>query len=112
MSDTIKDAKGRTIEVRELTGREMSRMARLAGNAWGANEWTSQTVARASVVSINDIPPPPRLMTIDDLDALWDAVDNTAMIAAAQWIMARQESAMADAKNSSAPQASESVTGS
>lgn len=112
MSETITDAKGRKIEVREVVGSAMSRLARLSGEAFGANLWTTATLARASVRSVDGIPVPPGLSSMADIDGLWDSVDAEAAAAAIEWMQARQEKAVEEAKNSSAPQDSETVSGS
>lgn len=112
MTDIVKDAKGREIEVREVVGSAMSRLARLSGEAFGANLWTTATIARASVVSIDGVPLPPRISSLSDIDGLWDSVDAEATAAAIEWMQARQEKAVEEAKNSSAPQDSGTASGS
>lgn len=112
MSTTVTDGKGRSIEVRELVGSALSRLTRLAGSAWGDNEWTSQTLARASILSIDGRPVHTALSTMNDVDGLWDQVDDEAMLAAATWIIERRSKMAEEAKNSLAPQASETVSGS
>lgn len=113
MSEIIKDINGREIEVQAIVGSAMSRLTRIAGNAWGQNEWSIQTLARASVVGVANIPRDPRpLQTMEDLDRLWDSVDDAAADAAVIWMIDQQKKLADDAKNSLALQASETVSGS
>lgn len=113
MSEIIKDINGREIEVAQVRGSALSRLTRVAGAAWGQNEWSIQTLARASVVGIASIPRDPRpFQTTEDLDRLWDTVDDAAADAAVVWMIEQQKKLADDAKNSSALQVSETVSGS
>lgn len=110
--ETIKDAKGRDIVVREVVGSKMARIARIAGDAFGENMWTSATMARASVVSVAGRPVPHTVRSVNDLDALWDQVDADAASAALDWLMEKQKRTEQEAKKSSAPEELETASGS
>jgi len=113
VSELIKDINGREIEVAQVRGSALSRLTRVAGAAWGENTWTSGTLARATVVSVGGLPRNPKPITcVDELDRLWDEIDAEAAGAALDWIVQSAQTVAQDAKNSSAPQASESVSGS
>lgn len=110
--ETIVDAKGRQIVVSEVVGSRAAKIARLAGDAFGENMWTTATMARASVVSVAGVPVSQAIRSVNDLDGLWDIVDSEAANAALEWLLAKQEAMVADAKKSLAPQESETVSGS
>ncbi|NHN93637.1 hypothetical protein [Acetobacter sicerae] len=110
--ETVKDSKGREIAVREVVGSRMARIARMAGDAFGENMWTSATMARASVVSIAGVPVPQDVRSVADLDNLWDQVDADAASAALDWLMAKQKKTEQEAKKSSSPEESGIVSGS
>ncbi|MCE2579584.1 hypothetical protein LDL36_13995 [Komagataeibacter sp. FNDCR1] len=111
-NETVIDAKGRKIEVKEVVGSRLARLTRIAGDAFGANAWTIGTVSRATVQSVDGVPCPPAPQNMAELDGLWDSVDAIAAAAALEWLNAKQEAVAIDAKNSSAPQASSNAAGS
>lgn len=112
MNDTVTDAKGRKIEVKAVVGSALARLTRVAGDAFGENAWTTGTLARATVQSIDGVPCPPSPRTLNELDSLWDSIDPDAAAAALEWLVAQQQAVATDAKNSSAPQASSNAAGS
>ncbi|QOF94206.1 hypothetical protein IFJ82_09600 [Novacetimonas hansenii] len=111
-NETITDTKGRKIEVKEVAGSRLARLTRIAGDAFGENAWTTGTLARATVLSIEGVPCPPAPQNLNELDGLWDSVDADAASAALEWLIAKQKAMATDAKNSSAPQASSNAAGS
>lgn len=108
----VTDAKGRKIEVRELRGSLMSRFTRIAGAQFGDNAWSGNTLARLRIASIDGRPTPPFPNNITELDGLWDVVDSDAANAAVAVAEEQNKAIEADVKNSDAPQASETVSGS
>ncbi|OUJ16499.1 hypothetical protein [Acetobacter sp. DsW_063] len=108
----VTDAKGRKIEVRELSGSQQSRFCRIAGNAYGDNVWTFNTMMRLRVVKVDDRPSPPFPNSMPEIDGLWDCVDVDAVEAVAKLADEESKKVTADAKNSMAPQDSETVSGS
>lgn len=112
MNETVTDAKGRKIEVKEVVGSALARMTRIAGASWGENAWTTGTLSRATVQAVDGVPAPPAPQNIGQMDALWDSVDADAASAALEWLINKQKALVDEAKNSSAPQASSNAAGS
>ena len=102
-TETITDAKGRTIEVQEVVGSALARLTRLAGTSFGENAWTTGTLSRATVRSVAGKPTPTEARSVKELDGLWDIVDPDAADAALKWLIAKQEAVATEAKNSIAP---------
>ena len=98
MSETITDDKGRKIEVRKLVGSVLGRYMRACGDAHGANSWTGLSEARASILSIDGVPMPPPPTTLEQIDALWDLIDDDAAVAAGEWMIKRGEKVRDEAK--------------
>ena len=103
---TLTDARGRSIEAKALTGREVSKFLRLCGPSASNSVWRDDTLLRATVRSLGGVPVP-FPTSLDDLDDLWDTIDGDAVQAVADWLgtLNRPEDSLAAAGESIAPQA-------
>jgi hypothetical protein len=107
--ETVTDARGRKIDVLRVEGAPLSRILMMMGDGSSSQLWVGATLARAAVRAI-DAMPIPFPTSLAQLHGLWESVDADAASAASDYL---NEKALAEtpaaAKNSSAPQASDSA---
>ncbi len=86
----VTDAKGRVIEIRRLRGRAMAKFIRACGRSADIQTYFGEAVIRASAVSIDNTPVP-AAVNEDQVDRLWDMVDQDAAAAIATWFTEQAE---------------------
>lgn len=82
---TITDARGRSLEVQRMTKRVQMRMMRQWGAASNVQMWVGNALIACHVKTIDGIPVPPPL-TIDQVEALVDRLDDDGVNAVAEWL--------------------------
>ena len=87
-TETITDAKGRNIEVRKLSRRELMRCMRLWGPAANVQSWLSMAVVAASAYSIEGRPVP-MPQTAEQAEGLADILGPEGNEAIEQWLIAQ-----------------------
>lgn len=94
MAETITDAGGRTLEVREMSIRERMKLLRQMGPAADVQVWISQVMLAACVTAIDGVPV---LMPNgpDQADFIVEKVGTAGAAAVAEWWVARQDAANA-----------------
>jgi uncharacterized protein YidB (DUF937 family) len=98
VSTTVTDARGRTLEVRRLGRRETMRLMRMWGTASNVETWLGNGLVAASVKAVDGVPVP-LPVTVDQVEALADKLDDAGLRAVADWIAAQPAADLADLRD-------------